>query len=490
MSENGTFDSDARENQEPTSASPEPKITNELPVGLPGNGRQRRASATAMRNDRRNRGLLNRVREGWGAVGQAVRRVPDARGSVIAAPSVDGFDILEENNAPDDITRDATKWARRRDIPLAILAWTGVLFIVFWGAGHIARTITLLVVAALLAYALAPAVAFFERFMPRFLAMLLVYLIVLTGISALGYFIVSAAVDQIKSLSNLIQALLTNKSDSNILSSIERVLKPFGVTTTQISNLGQQLTGQIGNLANGILPFLSEFVNVLLDILLVAILSIYLLADGSRVTNWLRQNTPRQQRGRVRFLLNTLQRIVGGYIRGQLLLCALIGVLVGIGMTILHVPYALLLGVLAFVLEFIPVLGTLVSGAICVLLALTQGWLIAVLVLAYFVGVHIIEGDIVGPRIVGRAIGLHPVVSLTALVAGAELFGIWGALFASPIAGVIQALLVAIWSEWRETHPQEFQRAKEAAADKLEQNVANKTIDPGQEPEVQERLLS
>jgi predicted PurR-regulated permease PerM len=431
------------------------------------------------------------VREGWEIVGHVVRRAPDASSSIIPATPADSFDILEENNVPDDdLSKNATKWARRRDIPLAILAWAGVLYIMLWGAGHIARTLTLLVVAALLAYALAPAVAFFERFMPRFLAMLLVYLVVLTGISALGYFIVSAAVDQIKSLSTFITDLLSTKSENNIVSSLEGILRPFGVTSTQLSNLGQQLTGQIGGVVGGIVPFLTEFVNVLLDIILVAILSIYLLADGARVTSWLRQNTPHQQRGRMRFLLNTLQRIVGGYIRGQLLLCALIGVLVGLGMTILHVPYALLLGVLAFVLEFIPVLGTLISGAICVLLALTQGWLIAVLVLAYFVGVHIIEGDVVGPRIVGRAIGLHPVVSLAALVAGAELFGIWGALFASPIAGVLQALLVAIWSEWRETHPQEFQRAKDAAADKLEQNVANKTVGPGQETEAKERLLS
>jgi predicted PurR-regulated permease PerM len=132
-------------------------------------------------------------------------------------------------------------------------------------------------------------------------------------------------------------------------------------------------------------------------------------------------------------------------------------------MTLFHVPYALLLGVLAFLLEFIPIIGTLVSGAICVLLALTQGWLIAVLVLGYFVVVHIIEGDVVGPRIVGKAIGLHPVVSLAALIAGSELFGIVGALLASPIAGVLQALIIALWAEWRTNHPDEF-LAEDAAS--------------------------
>ena len=108
-------------------------------------------------------------------------------------------------------------------------------------------------------------------------------------------------------------------------------------------------------------------------------------------------------------------------------------------MTLFHVPYAVLLGVMAFVLEFIPVLGTLTSGAICVLIALSQGWLIALGVLIYFILVHIFEGDVVGPRIVGKAVGLHPAVSLVALIAGAELFGVWGAVLAAPLAGLIQA---------------------------------------------------
>ena len=90
------------------------------------------------------------------------------------------------------------------------------------------------------------------------------------------------------------------------------------------------------------------------------------------------------------------------------------------------------------------------------LLALTKGWLIAVLVLGYFIIVHIIEGDVVGPRIVGKAVGLHPVVSIVALITGAELFGLWGALFASPLAGILQALLIEIWVQWRKGHPDQF----------------------------------
>ena len=68
-------------------------------------------------------------------------------------------------------------------------------------------------------------------------------------------------------------------------------------------------------------------------------------------------------------------------------------------------------------------------------------------------------------------------VSLAALIAGAELFGILGALFASPVAGVLQALIIAIWKEWRATHPDQFEEGKDTVADKLEENVADRPVD-------------
>jgi predicted PurR-regulated permease PerM len=139
--------------------------------------------------------------------------------------------------------------------------------------------------------------------------------------------------------------------------------------------------------------------------------------------------------------------VIGGYIRGALTLAALIGFLVGAGMLILEVPYAVLLGILAFFMEFVPVVGVLISGAVSVGLAATKGWVLALIVLGYFILVHVIESDVVGPRIMGRAVGIHPATALVAFVAGTELFGVWGALFASPLAGLLQAIGTAVWRE-------------------------------------------
>ncbi|GHO77279.1 hypothetical protein KSD_50500 [Ktedonobacter sp. SOSP1-85] len=363
------------------------------------------------------------------------------------------------------VEETATTWARRRDIPIAILAWIAVVAIILWGASHIIRTLLLLAIAALLAYALAPGVKVLQRFMPRFLAILFMYLVVLGALSFLIYLIVSTAIAQVSSLASTIHTLLTPTSATR-LSPFEQALRSFGLTPDQIASFRTQITSRLEGTAGSALPFVTGVFDVLLDVIVIAVLSVYLLLDGSRASNWIRQNAPRLTQAN--FVLDAVQHIVGGYIRGQLLLSTLIGVLVGGGMFAFHVPYAVLLGVLAFVLEFIPVLGTLVSGAICILIALTQGWLIALGVLIYFVVVHIIEGDVVGPRIVGKAIGLHPVISIAALIAGAELFGIWGALFASPVVGVLQVIIVALWSSWRQHRPEQFVQVKQQVTDQVE----------------------
>ncbi len=272
----------------------------------------------------------------------------NARTALEAPLPTSAEEVSDETVQADALMTDVTKWVRRVLIPLAILAWAGVAILILWAAGYVARTILLLVIATLLAYALSPLVTLLERVVPRFLAILLVYLIVLGGIGTLLYFIVRTTVDQIVSLSNYLGVALTPGQNGHP-SALEQTLTSLGISQDQITAARSQIVNQAEGLAGNIVPVLTGVVGAALDIILVAVMSVYLLIDGKRVVNGLRQNMPRRQRGRIRFLLDTLQRVVGGYIRGQLLLCGLIGLLVGAGMEILGVPYALLLGVLAFV---------------------------------------------------------------------------------------------------------------------------------------------
>lgn len=346
------------------------------------------------------------------------------------------------------------RWARVRDSGIGVLVWLVIAGLVLWALGHVARTLLVLVLAALLAYAVTPAVRWLRRWLPRWLAITLVYVAALALIAGFGSLLVGTAVAQLVALAKSLPSLLQPSTPAHP-SPIAQALQPFGISAAQFNDGREQVLTALeqaaGSIAGHALPLLTGVTTTLLDLVLIFVLSIYLVVDGPRLVGWMRTAAPvGRLRGRVQFFVDTVQRNVGGYIRGQFLLAVLVGVLVGLGMAVFRVPYALLLGVLAFVLEFIPILGTLVSGAICVFIALpTRGVLIAALVLTYFVIVHVIEGDVVGPRIVGRVLGLHPAVAILALLAGSELFGVWGALFASPVAGVIQTILMTAWSEWR-----------------------------------------
>lgn len=346
-------------------------------------------------------------------------------------------------------------WEKQRDIPLAILGWVGVLAVIVWLLSYVGKSLVLVAIAAFFAYALAPIVTFFSRFLPRVLAILLVYLIVLGGLGLLLYLVILSATEQFSSLAHTFDTVMV--SHGNHPTPLLATLEHLGVSKDQLALVGQQLAGQVEALTGQVIPLVSSFIFSLIDTILIGIVSVYLLVDGERFKAWLVTNSPRAYRNHLNFFLATLQRVVGGYIRGQVLLALLIGILVGVGLSLFHVPYALLLGVLAFLLEFIPILGVFISGALAVLLALTQGWLITLFVIGYFIVIHIIEGDILGPRVVGRALGLHPLISMIALLIGTELFGITGALFAAPVAGILQAIVIAGWSELKVAYPQVFQ---------------------------------
>jgi predicted PurR-regulated permease PerM len=345
-------------------------------------------------------------------------------------------------------------WQRALVLPLIVLAWLAVAVVVVWLLSHITRTILLVVLAAVLAFALRPLADFFDRWVPRAVAIGLAYLLGMSVVFGLGAYIVATAVGQVMAL---VASVPQYAQQAQALQpQLEGWLTPLGVPPSFITDQELQLVAQVQTIgtavARDLLPRLAEFFGTIVDIVLVLILSIYLCANGVRIVEWLR-TVPLGGRaqGVAEFLVGVVNRVVGGYIRGVLSLALLIGVMVGAGLAALGVPYAILLGVLAFFMEFVPVLGVFISGAASVLIAIVyfREPVRPLIVLAYFVLVHIVEGDVVGPRIMGRAVGIHPATGLIALVAGTEVFGIWGALFAAPIAGLLQSLVIGAWIEWR-----------------------------------------
>jgi predicted PurR-regulated permease PerM len=344
-------------------------------------------------------------------------------------------------------------WIRTLIVPLIILAWLAVVVLVGWLLSHVTRALLMLVIAGVLAYAITPLVNLLNRWMPRVLALAAAYVIGFAILFGFLGFIIATATTQVTNLVHQLPSYVNQaqQAEPRLLG----ILQPWGVGAQQLGQLRGTLLGQAQQLgssaASGALSTVQEFAGALIDAVLVLLLSVYLTANGPRIGRRLRAEgtSPWRYARHISWVVRVVNTVIGGYVRGTLALATLVGVLVGAGMAVLQIPYAILLGVIAFFMEFIPVIGVLISGAICVLIALTQGWVKAVIVLAYFIVVHLIEGDVVGPRIIGRAVGIHPAVALLALIAGTELFGIWGALFGAPIAGLLQALVVTGWREFR-----------------------------------------
>jgi predicted PurR-regulated permease PerM len=351
-----------------------------------------------------------------------------------------------------------TVWLRRLIIALTILAWIAIGAVVLMVIERMVGTLILLIAAGLMSYLIYPLVLILQRIMPRFLAIVVVYLVGLSALSFLLYNMVVSVIDQLTSFVLNFQYLLSPQGQAQLQPFIE-TLNKLGISQDQLTAFGQQIVNQLQSLISQIIPVLSGIINFLISAIVVAVLSIYFLLDGERIVRWLRYQTPVAQRENINFLVTTINQTVGGYFRGLLILATIAGVSTGIVLALLGVPYAVLLAVVVFVFLFIPVIGGVISGSLCIILSLPQGWVTALIVTIFVILLQqVLIGQILTPRILGDAVKVHPIIAILALFAGIELLGIGllGGFLAVPLAGILQAVLIAFWDRWKETHPEQF----------------------------------
>jgi predicted PurR-regulated permease PerM len=178
----------------------------------------------------------------------------------------------------------------------------------------------------------------------------------------------------------------------------------------------------------------------------VFVLGIYLLASGPAVRRWVLDLVPADRRAGAARVEAEARRVFGSYVRGQLILGLIVGTLSAIAYLVLGVPYAVFLGVLAGILELVPIVGPLIAGAAAALVALTQPFPLVIWVILAAIAIQQIENNLLVPRISGEAVGLHPLAALLAVLIGVELAGLAGAIFAVPLTGIG-------WSLWRARSP-------------------------------------
>lgn len=214
----------------------------------------------------------------------------------------------------------------------------------------------------------------------------------------------------------------------------------FGQAATQLSAQGT-------NLLNNAITILSETATILLDFALVLIISFYLLSDGGAMIHRAIELVPSNGREQAYFFVTSLDGVLGGYIRGQITLSILAGILGGGGAELLGVPYPLLIGLMTALLELVPVIGPMVGAIPAVTIALFfTPVLTALILLVWFVVFQQIVTNVVGPRIMGIAVGISPIEAILAVLVGYPVGGILGAFLAVPVAGILHLLIREAYS--------------------------------------------
>ncbi|MEW5927175.1 MAG: AI-2E family transporter [Gemmatimonadota bacterium] len=217
----------------------------------------------------------------------------------------------------------------------------------------------------------------------------------------------------------------------------------------------QERQAQLGRAAwQGVLGVgrgVGSVLTILSYVFLTPILTFYLLRDWGGIVGGLSGLVPPAQQARVLGFFREYDRLLSGYLRGQFLAAAIVGVLTWLGFWILGFPYALLLGVVAGVFNVIPYMGLVASLIPALVIALFSGSILLSLgkIALVFAVVQVLDGSVIGPKIVGEAVGLHPVWVILALAVAGSFFGFVGLLIAVPLAVLVKLLLASALTRYR-----------------------------------------
>ena len=302
---------------------------------------------------------------------------------------------------------------------------------------YIVRDVVGLVfVSVILAAAFDPFVDFFEkRKIPRAVSILVIYLILLAIISLVIVLLIPPVAEQVGQLAR------------NLPDYYERVA--LGVNNWRgnesIPTLPQALSGLSNNLAKattGVFTTLTGIFGGLISFVSVLVMTFYLAAQKNGLKHFIRFLTPSEHHAYVLGLADKIQNKIGTWLRGQMILCLVVGLAVYLGLTILGVKYALLLGVIAGITEIIPYVGPFIGAIPGVFIAFSDSLPKVIMVAAMYFLIQQLENYVLVPKVMQKSTGLNAVVVMAAILVGGKLGGIVGALLAVPVVSMLEVFLL------------------------------------------------
>ncbi len=316
-----------------------------------------------------------------------------------------------------------------------------VLFLVFLYL--IKEVLAIIFVALILASAIDPWVDKLEKIkIPRWASILLFYALALLVVVGVVFLLVPPITEQVSQLSENFPKYAEK------VGQIFKVVQNYSVEHGLIQDLNagiNSLKESLTSVAGSAFTKIFDIFGGILSFLVVLVITFYIAAEESALKKTLTYFLPVNYREFVNQLINKIQAKIGSWLIGQLILCLIIGVLTYVGLLILGVDYALILALVAAFGEFIPFVGPVLSAVPAVFLAMTQSPIKGLFVLILFVVVQQVESNILAPKIMQKAVGLNPIVTIIALLIGAKIGGVVGVILAIPVATAINVAVDEIW---------------------------------------------
>jgi predicted PurR-regulated permease PerM len=233
----------------------------------------------------------------------------------------------------------------------------------------------------------------------------------------------------------------------HIIPTIVAIQERFNIgDTTAVQDGLKNNIGQVfkisGDIASGVIGGTQNIIGAATFTVLTMIAAFFMMQDWLRMTQWIDDMVPRHHYNTIHGILAAIDRKIAGFVRGQLMIAFMLGMIFAVGLTLAGLKFGFLIGLLAGVLSIVPMLGSLIGLILAVAVAWLQAGNLAYVggIALFFIVVQLLESNVITPRIMGESVGLHPLWIVFSLFAGGSLMGITGMLLAVPVAASIGVL--------------------------------------------------
>lgn len=296
--------------------------------------------------------------------------------------------------------------------------------------------IVIFIFALIVASAISPAVDALEKIkIPRVVGAVISYIVIIGVLAFLVSLVVAPVIRDIKSLSVNLPEYLENLSSK--FKAFEKTFSKYAMAIEQLQKFLSRLVERLQSSQDGIFSRVVNIFGGLFSFVLAIIISFYLSVQKRGVQRILSSISPFNHRDYIMDIWERAQKKLGRWLQGQLFLGVIVGVLVYVGLYFLDIKYALLLAILAGVLEIFPYIGPVIAAVPAIIVGFLQAPILGVWVLVLYIAVQQLENYLIVPLVIGRVVGLNPIIVIMALLIGAKLGGILGMILAVPITAVL-----------------------------------------------------